>query len=52
MMIRSFILQTDLYKRYAESFNNYALNILYGGNIVIGQDIEDEWKDVPIDDEE
>ena len=51
-MIKSFILQTDLYKQYVESFNDYALSILYGGNIVIGQDIEDEWKDVPIDDEE
>ncbi len=47
----SYIFQENIYKRYIDSFNDYALSILYGGNILIGADIEDEYKDVPVDDE-
>lgn len=46
----SYIFQKDIYKRYIDSFNDYALSILYGGNVLIGADIEDEYKDIPVDD--
>ena len=42
--MNSYILQNDFNKRYIESFNEYAINILYG-NITIGDDIEDEYRD-------
>ena len=50
-MRNSFIFKQDIYKKYIDSFNDYALDILYGGNIVIGNDIEDEWKNKSADDE-
>lgn len=43
-MIRSYIFEKGFEKRYIEGFNDYALSILYG-NITIGSDIEDEYKD-------
>jgi hypothetical protein len=43
-MIRSYIFKEDLQKKYVESFNDYAISILYG-NITIGNDIEDNYKD-------
>ena len=48
----SFIFQEDIYKRYIDDFNNYALNVLYGNDVLIGKDIEEEWKDIPVDDAE
>ena len=49
-MIKSYILKEGLQQSYMQAFNDYAMDILYGGNIVMGSDIEDEWKDVPVDD--
>ena len=51
-MIRSYIFNQDVEKKYIENFNNYVLDILYGGNVLIGSDIEDEWKNVSVDDEQ
>lgn len=51
-MRNNYILNTDFYSKYVNEFNNYAMDILYGGQVLIGSDIEDEWKDVPMDDEE
>ena len=51
-MIRSYIFNQDIEKKYIENFNNYVLDILYGGNVLIGSDIENEWKDVSADGEE
>lgn len=48
----SFIFQQNIYKRYIDSFNEYAFNILYGENVILGQDIENEWKDKSVDDEQ
>lgn len=42
--MNSYILQNDFNKRYIESFNEYAISILYG-NITIGDDIEDKYRD-------
>ena len=50
-MRESCIFKKDFYKRYANAFNDSAMNILYGSNVVMGSDIEDEWKDVPADDD-
>ena len=50
--MKSYIFNKDMEKRYISSFNDYALDILYGGNVLIGSDIEDEWKNVPTDDEQ
>ena len=50
-MIRSYIFNEYMEKEYIDSFNDYVLDILYGGNVLIGSEIEDEWKDVPVDDE-
>ncbi len=49
-MIDRYIFRENLKKDYVQNFNDYVLSILYGGNILIGDDIEDEWKDVPVDD--
>lgn len=51
-MIRSYIFNQDIEKKYIKNFNNYVLDILYGGNVLIGSDIENEWKDVSADGEE
>lgn len=50
MIGKSYILQENFYSQYMQAFNDYAMDVLYGGNIVMGSDIEDEWKDVPVDD--
>lgn len=50
-MRSSFIFRQDIYTTYINSFNDYALDIVYGGNVVIGDDIEDEWKNKSADDE-
>lgn len=50
-MRRSYIFKDgNLEKQYVSAFNDYVMDILYGGNVVIGSEIEDEWKDVPVDD--
>lgn len=49
-MRESYIFRTGIYKDYINSFNSYIMEIMYGGNIVLGSDIEDEWRDVPVDD--
>ena len=36
----------------SEIFERYALDIMYGGNILIGKDIEDEYKDLPAEEGE
>lgn len=43
-MINSYIFRQDFYKRCFEAFNKYAMNILYG-NILIGSDIQNDYKD-------
>lgn len=48
-MRRCYMFKEDYYKQYMEAFNDYALYILYGSNILIGSDIEDEYKDIPVD---
>lgn len=45
LLRHEYFLSKDFSKRYADAFNDYALDIMYGGNIVIGDDIEDEYKD-------
>ena len=51
-MQNSYIFREDVFKKYIDDFNRYAIDILYGSQILIGSDIENEWKDVPVDDEE
>lgn len=48
-MIRSLIFRQDMFAQYMDAFNHYAVQILYGGNILIGADIEDDYKDIPVD---
>lgn len=50
MLTKRYIFREDLQQSYMQDFNDYAMHILYGGNIIMGSDIEDEWKDVPVDD--
>lgn len=50
-MLNSYLFKQDLYKMYAEEFNRYAIDIIYGSNILIGADIEDEWKKESIDED-
>ena len=40
-----YFLDKDFSKRYADAFNEYAIHTMYGSNILIGDDIEDEYKD-------
>lgn len=46
-MINSYIFRNGLLKDYAVEFNNYAIKSIYGSNILIGNDIEDDYKDLP-----
>ena len=50
-MLNSYLFKQNLYKIYAKEFNQYAINIIYGSNILIGADIEDKWKNRPTDDD-
>lgn len=43
--LKRFIFQRDLDKRYMSDFNKYAIDIMYGDNIIIGDNIEDQYKD-------
>ena len=49
-MIESNIFRVNIYQDYITSFNNYVMETIYGGNVILGSDIEDEWRDVPVDD--
>lgn len=46
-MINSYILRNGLLKDYVTDFNDYVIKTLYGSNILIGKDIENDYKDVP-----
>lgn len=48
MMIKAKIMRPELFEEYINSFQDYAINIMYG-NIVIGADIEEEWKNKPVE---
>lgn len=39
------MLKEDFYIQYTNAFNAYVLQILYGGNILMGSDIENKNKD-------
>lgn len=51
-MLGRYIFRQDVAKSYVEEFERYALDIMYGGNILIGKDIEDEYKDLPAEEGE
>lgn len=42
--LKRYIFQTDIERRYMSAFNHYAIDIIYGDNILIGADIEKEYK--------
>lgn len=44
-MRRSFILKENLEQDYLLQFNRYMIDIFYGDNLLIGDDIEAEYKD-------
>ena len=44
-MLRRYIFKQDCYRDYINAFNRYAIEIMYGPNILIGSEIENEWKD-------
>lgn len=44
-MRSSFILREDLYKDYALQFNRYMIDIVYGDSLLIGDDIEEQYRD-------
>lgn len=46
-MMNSYIFRNGLLKDYAVEFNDYAIKGIYGSNILIGNDIEDDYKDLP-----
>lgn len=41
-------MKPNLLQEYMDDFQHYAISIMYG-NITIGADIEDEWKDKPVE---
>lgn len=43
--LRRYIFQQDIISKYSETFNNYVIDKIYGSNILIGSEIEDEYKD-------
>lgn len=44
-MRRSFILKENLEQDYLSQFNRYMIDIFYGDSLLIGDDIEAEYKD-------
>lgn len=44
-MRKSFILKENLEQEYLSSFNRYMIDIFYGDNLLIGDDIEDDYRD-------
>lgn len=46
MIIKKKIMNPKLLEEYMNAFQSYAIQIMYG-NITIGADIEEEWKDKP-----
>ena len=39
------IFQRDLMKRYALEFNGYAIPIVYGDNVLLGDELEAQYKE-------
>lgn len=48
-MRNSYILQENLLTRYASEFNQYAIRTIYG-DIILGSDIEAQYKDDSLED--
>lgn len=44
-MRRSFILKENLEQYYLSQFNRYMIDIVYGDNLLIGDDIEEQYRD-------
>lgn len=44
-MRRSFILKENLEQDYLSQFNRYMIDIFYGDNLLIGDDIEEQYRD-------
>lgn len=44
-MRRSFILKENLEQEYLEQFNRYMIDVIYGDDILIGDDIEEQYRD-------
>lgn len=44
-MISKYIFRPNLVKDYIQDFNRYVVNIVYGNDVILGSDIENEWKD-------
>ena len=42
--LKRYIFRTDIIERYASEFNNYAIEKIYGSNILIGSEIEADYK--------
>ena len=41
----SYILKKEFNGRYIDSFNKYAIDIIYGDNILIGSDLVKDYED-------
>ena len=48
MKIKRAIMNPNLLQQYMDEFQTYAIGVMYG-NITIGADIEEEWKDKPVE---
>lgn len=44
-MRRSFILKENLEQDYLSQFNRYMIDIFYGDNLLIGDEIEEQYRD-------
>ena len=51
-MLSRYIFKRDVMKEYVLDFEKYAMDILYGGNVLIGKDIQNEYKNLPIEEGE
>ena len=45
--LKRYIFRIDIIERYASEFNNYVIEKIYGSNILIGSDIEQDYKNTP-----
>lgn len=45
-MIESYILRQDMEARYSSAFSRYAVFLMYGNDIIMGDDIEPHYEDI------
>lgn len=45
--LRRYIFRENIAQEYVRDFNKYMIDTIYGDNILIGSEIENDYKDIP-----